>query len=109
MALTATPIGGDPEVMLRCLIQEYASMGWGCEKILGLFRDPFYPVLQALLAAYGEEEIRSRVEKLLAETGVLRVEATVRETPPPCAEPDIVHISIPGRQGNNRAEGASHA
>jgi hypothetical protein len=76
---TATP--GDPEVLLRCLVQEYAWMGWDAGQILALFDDPFYPALQGLLDLYGEEGVRRRVEALLGRTGVWHFRASVREAP----------------------------
>src|SRR5262245_19305051 len=53
LTLHATTVAGDPELMLHCLVQEYAWMGWDAEQILSLFRDPFYPVLHGLWCLYG--------------------------------------------------------
>jgi hypothetical protein len=75
---TAVP-GGDPEVMLECLVQEYAWMGWDAEQVLGLFRDPLYPALNALLHHYGEDGVRHRVEGVLDRMGVFRVSGTVSD------------------------------
>jgi hypothetical protein len=95
MFLQATLVEGDPEVMLRCLVQEYAWMGWGTQQILGLFRDPNYPVLNSLLAFYGAAAIQERVMTVLGKTGVFCCDATVREEPEPAEdEPELIQLGI---------------
>jgi hypothetical protein len=95
--LNATLVAGDVDLMFRSVVQEYAWMGWGTAPILGLFRDPFYPVLHGLWEALGEEETRARIEAVLARTGVIHFHATVHETEPDESdlEPDLVTIGIP--------------
>jgi hypothetical protein len=96
LTLYATPVAGDPEVMLQCLVQEYAWLGWGLEQILGLFRDPCYPALHRLWQVYGEAGIRERIAPLLAQTGVFRFKETVREDPETEEEmPDLIELGIP--------------
>src|SRR6516225_3407479 len=72
LTLHATAVAGDPEVMLQCLVQEYAWMGWNVEEILGLFRDPFYPALHGLLSLYGEAGLRDRLVASIRQTGIMR-------------------------------------
>jgi hypothetical protein len=95
MELVANPVQGDPEVMLQCLVQEFAWMGWDADQLLQLFHSPEYPVLNQLLAHYGPEQVRRRVESLLAETGVFRFQARVEEAPEldEDDEPDLIQIS----------------
>jgi hypothetical protein len=94
MELVATPVGGDPEWMLRCLVQEFAWMGWGEADLLGLFHDPEYPVLNQLREYFGDEEVAARVRETLAASGVLRVRAVVDETPEPeDDEPELIQLS----------------
>jgi hypothetical protein len=96
LTLYATPVTGDPEVMLQCLVQEYAWLGWGPEQILGLFRDPYYPALHQLWLVYGEAGIRERIAPLLAQTGVFRFQETVREDPETEEDrPDLIELGIP--------------
>jgi hypothetical protein len=117
LTLNATPVAGDPDVMLRCVLQEYAWMGHTAEEILALFRDPFYPALRGMLEANGEEVIRGRIEAILARMGVFQVRATVRETPPPAGfQSEPVQIRIPEQaicgpssSGTHASEGADHA
>src|SRR5579885_463659 len=94
--LNATAVNGDPEWMLRCLVQEYAWMGWDAEQILARFRDPFYPALNALWHHYGEAGIRERVAALVRKSGVFHFAVTVREAPEPEDEEDggLIQLNI---------------
>jgi hypothetical protein len=107
--LNATAVGGDPEVMLGCLVQEYAALGWSAREILALFRDPFYPALHALRDFYGEEVLRERVAALVGQSAGFHFQVTVRETPEPAeSEPELIQLGI----RTNRPEapgGSSHA
>jgi hypothetical protein len=76
MTLYATPVPGDPEWMMACVVEEFARMGWGAGQILGLFRSPFYPALYDLRQHHGEAWVRERVEEVLARTGAFRVRVT---------------------------------
>jgi hypothetical protein len=98
MTLHATPVAGDPEVMLRCVVQEYAWMGWDAERIVSLFQHPFYPALNSLLQFYGEAGIRERVWAVLGRSGVLRFTESMREEPEPVEHddgPELVPLRIP--------------
>ena len=55
------------EEMAGCFIEEYARMGWNGERILKLFRNPFYRGPNQILRAKGEEFVRERIEAI---TGV---------------------------------------
>jgi hypothetical protein len=95
MTLEAIPVAGDPDLMLRCLVEEYAWMGWDTEEIFRLFRDPSYPVLYSLLRAIGEEKIRDKIQSILGQTAVLRFAGTVREDIEPVEpEPELVELGI---------------
>jgi hypothetical protein len=91
MSLFATPVAGDPDVMLQAVVHEYAWMGWDAEQILGLFRDPFYPLLNDLRDALGEDVLRQRIGAIFECAGVYRFRATVREAPEEI-EPELVQI-----------------
>jgi hypothetical protein len=113
MTLCATPVAGDPEVMLRCVAQEYGWMGMGIEEILGLFRDPGYPALHALLCFYGEAGLRERLDTALRQTGVFHFRTTVREGPEP-EQPGLIQLGIrtrpqPEVPARQKPEGSSHA
>ena len=109
LTLHATPVAGDPEVMLHCLVQEYAWLGWGAEEILRLFRDPFYPALHALWCLFGEAGLRERVTTVLNQTGTWRMDAEVREEPEPIEEePELIQLGIRSYQ-LGVLKGESHA
>ena len=108
--LYATPVIGDPEVMLRCLVQEYAWMGWNADAIFALFGNPDYPALNGLLQVYGHRAIRSRIDSILTETGVFRFEGYVREDPEPETEElELVELGMPLSWGAGSPEGVSNA
>lgn len=95
MTLHATPANGDPRVMLRYVVEEFAWMGWGIEMILRLFRDPEYPALYGLRHHFGEAVLRQEIETCLGQRGVLCFECTIKEEPATCTEPDVLEISVP--------------
>jgi hypothetical protein len=105
--LHATAVSGDPEVMLECLVQEYAWMGWDMPQVLRLFADPGYPALNALLAHYGANGVRRRVAAVLGRMGVFRVSGTVRDEPEPeDDEPELMQL---GTRRVRATKGDSHA
>lgn len=98
MNLFAVEVPGDPELMLRLLVEEYARMGWGLDELVRLFRDPFYVAAHGLWLHYGEEELRRRLTDLLGRVAVVRVKTTICSPPPE----QLVQISTSGAtKGNN--------
>src|SRR5262249_32447037 len=79
MTLFATPVDGDPEFLMECLVEEYSGMGWTAEQILDLFHEPGFPALQELLARFGEAGLRQRVAAIVRQTGVFCFQEYVRE------------------------------
>jgi hypothetical protein len=104
MSLYATPVTGDPEVMLRAVVQEYAWLGWDAEQVLALFRDPFYPLLNDLRDALGEDALRERIGAIFQRAGVYRFRATVREAPEEVV-PELVQIGPMGLGGGRHGDG----
>ena len=94
MTLHATAVGGDPEVMLECLVREYAWMGWEAERILHLFQDPYYPALHGLLLLFGENGVRERVTAVLGSTGVFHFDGRVHDGPE-SSEPELIELGVP--------------
>lgn len=110
LTLHATPVAGDPEVMLHCLVHEYAWMGWDAEEILRLFGDPFYPALHSLWCLYGEAGLRERLTAVLRQTGTFRLDEVVREEPEPVEEePELIQLNIRGSQVSQAFEPDSQA
>jgi hypothetical protein len=81
MNLFAVEVPGDPELMLRLLVEEYARMGWGLNELVGLFRDPFYVAAHGLWLHYGEEELKRRLVAMLNRVGVVRTKTTTSVPP----------------------------
>jgi hypothetical protein len=98
MNLFAVEVPGDPELMLRLLVEEYARMGWGLEELLPLFRDPFYVAAHGLWLRYGEDELRRRLTEGLSRVGVVRVKTTVSN--PPAEQLLQINLS-PSTKGND--------
>lgn len=96
LSLNASLTEGDPEFMLRCVVEEYAWMGWNLEQLLGLFRDPFYPALYGMWSAWGEEVVRSKIGDILRRVGAFRFETAISEMPEPeAADLELVEIGLP--------------
>ena len=80
MEMHGVEVSGDPNLMLRLLVEEYARIGWGAESILQLARDPNYQAFHGLWKFFGQEELASRVRQILSRCGVMRVKT--KETEP---------------------------
>jgi hypothetical protein len=84
-------VPGDPTLMLRLLVEEYARIGWGLEDLMRLARDPNYTVFHGRWRSLGEVELRRRVAEALSRCGVIRVTASETE---PLSE-RLVQIDLP--------------
>lgn len=91
MEMHGFEVPGDPELMLRMIVEEYARIGWGLDDFMRLARDPNYTALYGLWQMHGEEELHRRVAEILSRCGVIRVKATEVEPPPEC----LVQIDLP--------------
>jgi hypothetical protein len=109
LELHATPLPGDPAVMLTCLVQEYARLGYGAEEMVALFHDPAYPALNALLDLYGEQGLGERVETVICQTGVLHFSGRVIDEPDPENADDAELIQLGVRHTALTAEENSDA
>ena len=52
--------------MACCFVEELARMGYGREKLMRVFRDPFYKGPHAVYRSKGEEFVRALVEQVPA-------------------------------------------
>ncbi len=73
MELVCKTIPGDPVFVARCVIEEFASLGYEAEDLFTLFREPVYPMLNSILAREGEAGVRSLIDQVLMQRGRLRV------------------------------------
>jgi hypothetical protein len=106
LAMHAISLEGDPEVMLECLVQEYAWMGWSAYEILALFEDPEYPALAELYRHFGEAGLRQRVAQCIGTAGVFQVrvmESDNVESEDPESELLELGVLAPRRGGNDHA------
>jgi hypothetical protein len=104
LTLCASPVAGDPDLLIRAVVQEYAWLGWDAEQIAALFRDPFYPMLDGLRQAYGEAGIRERIESVFHHHGVFRFRSTIIEEPDDPA-PKLIQIELQGLKGVRHGDG----
>jgi hypothetical protein len=96
MELFGSTVQGDPDVMLQCLIEEFASLGWDAESLMALFYSPQYPVLNQLRVCLGEPYVRQQVRELLAQRAAFRISATIDEEVEPEEEdePELIQLGI---------------
>jgi hypothetical protein len=90
LELTGFELPGDPELMLRLLVEEFARMGFDAAAILRLARDPNYQAFHGLRRCFGDAELAARINQILARCGVLRV--TTKEAP--AAPRELVQIEL---------------
>ena len=91
MDLHGFEVPGDPYLMMRLLVEDYARIGWNTEAIMSLANDPNYQVFHGLLRMFGEDELRRRIADVIARCGVIRIKTTEREPPPT----QLVQIDLP--------------
>lgn len=93
MSLHGFEVPGDADLMLRMLVEEFARMGWGLDRLMAMFRDPFYVAAHGLLLRFGEPELQRRVAGTLARCGVVRANE-VHTTP---VSERLVQITLPSQ------------
>ncbi|MDP6447249.1 MAG: hypothetical protein QF805_25865 [Pirellulaceae bacterium] len=93
MDLRGFEVPGDPELMMRMLIEDYARMGWDADAIMRLAQDPNYLAFHGLLRMLGEDGLRRRVADTISRCGVMRVTSTEREPEQP--QQELMQIDLP--------------
>lgn len=73
MEMMGATANGDPLIMLDGIVEEYARMGWGRERILELFDSPFFQATHGLQKLLGAEEVGRRIDATLKRCGVFRI------------------------------------
>jgi hypothetical protein len=51
--------------MACCFVEEYARIGWSGDRILGLFRNPFYRGPHRILSLKGDEFVRDLIDTVI--------------------------------------------
>jgi hypothetical protein len=62
VVLERGPDDGALTEMAWCFVEEYARMGWSGERIMRLFRNPFYRGPHQVLRMKGEDFVRGLIE-----------------------------------------------
>jgi hypothetical protein len=94
MEISGIEVEGDPQVMLECIIEEYARMGADADAIMRMFNDPYFQGPHGLTRVYGRQFIRYRVEQILDRCGVLRVSMSEEAAAP---DGESVALTVAGR------------
>jgi len=83
-------VPGDPDLMLRLLVEEYARMGADIDTVMDFARNPFYQGFHGLYVLFGEAESYRRVAAVFARVGVTRVHCVEAPT-----ADQLVAITLP--------------
>lgn len=95
MELVATPVQGDPDFMLECIIQEFAWMGMDADQLMKFVQNSDYPVLNQLQEHFGADEICRRIRGILGRSGIFRFRETiVEEAEEEENEHQLIQISV---------------
>ncbi len=90
MEIKAAVIAGDERLMMECLIEEFAHLGWSAKKIAGMFGEPNFLAAHGLEKRFGRQAVLECIEHTLARCGVFHFE--MKKT-----SPLIKQVSSPGR------------
>ena len=73
LELMCARIPGDTGLLARCLIEEFAQIGYSAEDLFTLFAEPAYPLLNRILRTEGEVFVRGLIDEVLDECGMMKV------------------------------------
>jgi len=91
-------LDGNPVEMVRCVMEEFAAMGWSRQELLRLFRDPEYPGLVSIARSLGWSTIEAVAEDVTHRYGRFRIR--VQYVAPPEdheREPETIDLKNPFR------------
>jgi hypothetical protein len=74
MEIKAAVIAGDELLMMECLIEEFAHLGWSAKKIARMFDEPFFLAAHGLERRFGRQAVLECIEHTLARCGVFHFE-----------------------------------
>ncbi len=74
MEIKAAVITGDERLMMECLIEEFAHLGWSAKKITRMFDEPFFLAAHGLEKRFGRQAVLDCIEHTLARCGVFHFE-----------------------------------
>jgi hypothetical protein len=90
MEIKAAVIAGDERLMMECLIEEFAHLGWDARKIARMFGEPCFLASHGLEKRFGRQAVLECIEHTLARCGVFHFEMKK-------SSPLIKQASSPGR------------
>ena len=96
LLLNGNEVVGDPNVMLECLVEEFARMGMDGEQIMRLFLNRNYQATAGLTALFSPMGIRARIDEILGRCGVMRVRFVEPEDQ--TAEDETISLTVRGRR-----------
>ncbi len=70
---------GDEERMITCMIEEYARMGWGEERLMRMFTTPNFRIPHRYYREHGEEAVREKIREVLERHGVFQFDVSKNE------------------------------
>jgi hypothetical protein len=74
MEIKADSVAGDERLMMECLIEEFAHLGWSAKKIARMFDEPFFLAAHGLEKRFGRQAVLECIEHTLARCGVFHFE-----------------------------------
>ncbi len=91
MQVRGDSVPGDQQVMLQCLIEEFARMGWNADQIGLLFENKLFLASHGLAERLGQKAVRECIEQTIQLCGVFRFEMSESK---PNKEPRICPILV---------------
>ena len=82
MQPTGEALFGDPELMLTCMVEEFAALGHSEAELLEMFADPFFQAATLLREKFGADGVADRVSRVIERCGVISVKTYVTPDEP---------------------------
>lgn len=83
MELVGMALPGGPgmlEAMAETFVEEYVRLGWDEERLMTLFRNPFFQGTYRVYHLRGEEYVRQLIRRILGKWGIRAVRETHVQT-----------------------------
>jgi hypothetical protein len=93
LEMQAFEVSGDPNLMLRLIVEEFARLGLGIDEIQRLACDPNYQAFHGLRRRFGDIELRRRIADIVSRCGVIQMKCIETE---PLSE-RLVQIDLPAQ------------
>ena len=77
LVLNGVVLDGEVRGLARCMVEEFAQIGYGPDDLFGLFRRTDYRLMHMILLSEGEAFVRRLIDEVLAGCPVVTVTTTV--------------------------------